>query len=76
MVWGNVSLYAERRETEMKHEKRAYAIKCPICGREICNCYGESNISIKCGGCKTQFAILRNDNSLTLREVSDLKYGA
>lgn len=60
----------------MNKEKKPYIVKCPICGKEICDCVGESNITIKCGGCKTQFSIVRNRNSLLLREGEDWQYKA
>jgi len=58
----------ERRETEMIKEAKVYRVKCPICGKEICNCVGVSHIDIKCGGCKTPFSIVRSEDSLVLKE--------
>ena len=52
----------------MNNGSKAYAVKCPICGKDICDCHGESNISIKCMGCRTQFTIVRSKNSLLLEE--------
>ena len=54
----------------MARKAKAYIVKCPICGKEICNCIGESHIDIKCGSCKTPFKIVRNENSLVVREES------
>ena len=52
----------------MNKEKRAYSVKCLICGKDICDCYGESHISIKCATCKTRFTIVRSNNSLLIEE--------
>ena len=51
----------------MNKDKRSYSVKCLICGEDICDCYGESHISIKCAICKTRFIIVRN-NSLMIEE--------
>lgn len=58
----------------MGNINKAYVVKCPICGKDICDCYGESNISIKCTGCKTQLTIVRSKNSLILRESAEHTY--
>lgn len=54
----------------MARKAKEYIVKCPICGKKICDCVGESHINIKCGGCKTPFKIVRNENSLVVREES------
>lgn len=64
----------ERRETEMAKEAKAYIVRCPICGKEICSCIGVSHIDIKCGSCKTPFSIVRNEDSLMLKEGESAGY--
>ena len=58
----------------MNNRDKAYAVKCPICGKDICDCHGESNISIKCMGCRTQFTIVRSKNSLLVEEKAECPY--
>ena len=58
----------------MNNGSKAYAVKCPICGKDICDCHGESNISIKCMGCRTQFTIVRSKNSLLVEEKAECPY--
>ena len=58
----------------MNKKNSTYAVKCPICGKDICDCHGVSNISIKCMGCKTQFTIVRSNDSLLLREKQETSY--
>ena len=58
----------------MNKKIETYVIKCPICGKDICDCHGESNISIKCIGCKRQFTIVRSNSSLLLEERMQCPY--
>ena len=47
---------------------KKYIVKCPICGKEICRCFGNSDIQIKCKECNTNFTIIKDEESITLRE--------
>jgi len=51
-----------------REDYKTYNVKCPICGKEMCDCIGESHINIKCKTCNTVFTIIRNKNDLMIKE--------
>ena len=62
----------------MKLIERTYIVKCPICGKELCDCNSESNINIRCVSCKTPLNVVRQRNRLVVavKENDDYQYRA